>query len=247
MDPIIKKLHTSIEKAQKITVLTGAGISTESGVPDFRSQNGIYKAMGEEKVAYYLSATYLKKNPEDFWKKYNEIFTLKSIKQYEPNKGHSFLSKMEKWGKSVRIFTQNIDGLHQQAGSKNVTELHGNIYHAHCPTCNESYALSDILTMDVPRCKKDETILRPSIVLFGEAVKGIDKAIQSGYESDVFLVMGTSLEVYPVNEIPLHIPLTGSAEKYIINRVFTRMDRHFHHTIHQNIGTVMEQLETLFK
>jgi NAD-dependent deacetylase len=201
----IKQLAERITQAETITVLTGAGMSTESGIPDFRSQNGIYEQ--EEQVEYFLSEYYFAKHPVDFWHRFKRIFSLKLMGTFSPNSGHIFLRELEEMGKRVTILTQNIDGLHTKAGSTNVIDLHGTLQTATCPACGEQYDLAFINSQEVPTCQKNacREQLKPDVVLFGGIVPRIDEAFAIAAESDVLLAMGTSLEVTPVNRIPIYI------------------------------------------
>ncbi len=148
----INELAQIIKNAKNITIFTGAGMSTESGIPDFRSDNGIYSQ--EDDVEHYISEYYFHKNPKDFWVKFKRIFSLKLMGNFEPNKGHLFLKELEDIGKNVTILTQNIDGLHHKAGNSNIIELHGTLQTATCPKCKTKYNLKFINEHDIPRCNK---------------------------------------------------------------------------------------------
>ncbi|TWN32398.1 NAD-dependent protein deacetylase [Bacillus licheniformis] len=141
-----------IENAERITVLTGAGMSTESGIPDFRSAGGIWTEDLSRMEA--MSRDYYERYPKLFWPKFKELFQMKMTGTYRPNDGHLYLAELEKSGKDVRVFTQNIDGLHLKAGSRHVYELHGSIQTAACPKCGARYGLDHILQEEVPRCNR---------------------------------------------------------------------------------------------
>jgi len=235
----VQTLAEQIKMANTICVFSGAGMSTESGIPDFRSSGGLYD--GEE-IESYVSSTYFRKHPEDFWKKFKEIFKLKLMGGFEPNTGHLFLKELEEMGKTVHILTQNIDGLHERAGNTSILELHGTLQHATCSTCKGKYDLKHINASEIPRCVFDHDILKPDVVLFGDMVDGYNEAITRAYNSDLFIVLGTSLEVYPVNQIPAFLSRAPKIHKAIINKTATKMDAFFHTVIHDGIGNTVQKL-----
>jgi NAD-dependent deacetylase len=238
-----KELAEQLARAKTIAVLTGAGMSTESGIPDFRGQNGIYAQ--EDNVEYYLSEHYFTSHPVDFWHRFKRMFSLKMMGTFLPNKGHIFLQALEAAGKKVTILTQNIDGLHTKAGSTNVIELHGTLQTATCSICSQKYDLPFINSQDVPVCQQKGCgeILKPDVVLFGGIVPRIDEAFAAAAESDVLLTMGTSLEVTPVNHIPFYVTSESPRTyKAIINKTATRMDHLFDLVIHHSIGDTVSQL-----
>lgn len=220
MNPNQLEVFKSIQSANRIVVLTGAGISTDSLIKDFRSQNGLWSQ--NEKWQDDMSKSYFNRRPKKFWLKYKEIFDLENMSKKKANKTHEFLVELENMGKEVSILTQNVDGLHQQAGSKRVIELHGNLSHARCPKCKRLYAVDYLLSHDIPRCSKTNGkgnvcgfILYPEAVLFGDKVNGLKESEQLIEEADLFLVMGTSLLVKPVNQLPKKAILNGVKSIYI--------------------------------
>lgn len=291
----IRQLAEWIKNAQKITVLSGAGCSTESGIPDFRSSTGIwtYQTYGLSRQQL-MHVSYFQRNPEKFWEAYKDIFELKLTHTFEPNIGHQFLAELELEGKEVNIFTQNVDGLHQKAGSKHVHEVHGSMRIAECTDCGEIYELEYINAHDVPHCnqtihkknvcnqyipiqdhpanyidcencgtrhwlqdvKEDAIrckgykerdiecrgILKPDVVLFGDSIRYYQEAKKSLLQSDLFLVLGTSLQVGPINEIPYFIP-KYKCKSVIINRDPTELDSYFDLTIHDSIGETISQVK----
>ncbi|WP_027409416.1 NAD-dependent protein deacylase [Anoxybacteroides tepidamans] len=242
---MMKELAKQIANASTITVLTGAGMSTESGIPDFRSNNGIYAQ--EKNVEHYLSEHYFTKDPVDFWRRFKRIFSLKLMGSFSPNMGHFFLRELEERGKRVIVLTQNIDGLHTKAGSTNVIELHGTLQTATCPACGEKYDLSFINSHDVPSCQKKTCgeFLKPDVVLFGGIVPKIDEAFETAAKSELLLAMGTSLEVMPVNHIPFYVSSESpDTYKAIINKTPTRMDHIFDLAIHSGIGDTVAKLRS---
>ncbi|WP_440897797.1 NAD-dependent protein deacylase [Amphibacillus sp. Q70] len=242
MEPI-DQLSKLIKKAESIVVLTGAGVSTASGIPDFRSGNGIWTA--DYSREYYMSRAYFLQDPEDFWLKYKEIFQIKLLKDYQPNKVHYFLSELETKGKRTSIVTQNVDGLHRLAGNEqHVIEYHGNLDTASCPKCGKSYGLAYLMAEDVPVCVEQNcgTILKPDIVLFGDPIVKHTEAEMAIDSSELMLVLGTSLLVTPFSLLPSyakqrHMPMA------IINREPTPMDDLFDLVIHDELVSVVNQLE----
>lgn len=245
----IKKFAQWIMDAKKITVLTGAGMSTESGIPDFRSENGIYAQ--EENVEHYISEYYFNNHPVDFWHQFKRIFSLKLMGNFAPNQGHLFLKRLEDMGKKVVILTQNIDGLHEKAGSTNVIELHGTLQTATCPKCQTKYDLAFINSHDVPRCvrtlENGETcneILKPDVVLFGGMVSRFEEALQAADGSDLLIAMGTSLEVAPVNLIPAYVAAEAPhIRKVLVNKTPTKMNDLFDIVLHAGIGETVAKVQ----
>ncbi|MEH6971966.1 NAD-dependent protein deacylase [Bacillus sp. JJ675] len=239
----------AIENAQCITVLTGAGMSTESGIPDFRSAGGIWTEDMSRMEA--MSRDYYERYPKLFWPKFKELFQMKMTCTFQPNAGHLYLAGLEKRGKDVRVFTQNIDGLHIKAGSRRVYELHGSIQTAACPKCGARYGLEHILKDDVPRCsrinRKGEEcgfILKTDVVLFGDAVQHFDTLFESLDESDLLLVIGTSLEVAPVRFVPGEAHLIPGLKKIMINLDDTPFDHLFDVVIHRKIAEFVKEISS---
>ncbi len=194
---IPESLIRYMKNVKKIGVLTGAGISAESGIPTFRGAGGLWEGHPIEKVA---TPEGFEENPTLVWKFYNE--RRKNIAKAKPNRAHIVLAELEKIY-DVRVITQNIDGLHQKAGSKNVIELHGNIWRVRCTSCSYKGYNYDVPLKNIPpKCPKCGSILRPDVVWFGEAVYGMDKAFQIAKESELFFVIGTSAQVYPAASLP---------------------------------------------
>ncbi len=194
---ISNKLIESFKRARKIGVLTGAGISAESGIPTFRGKGGLWEGYPVEKVA---SPEGFQEDPKMVWRFYDERRI--NISRAKPNNAHRVLAKMENYF-DIHIITQNIDGFHQRAGSKNVIELHGNIWRVKCTSCNYIGYNYDIPLREIPpKCPKCGELLRPDVVWFGEPVYGVDKAFRIARESEIFMVIGTSAQVYPAASLP---------------------------------------------
>lgn len=194
----IDKLQELIDNANKIVFFGGAGVSTESGLRDFRGKDGLYNETHfDQTPETLLSISYFLNNTENFYKYYKMMFLNEDVK---PNYAHKYLAKLEQSGKDITIITQNIDNLHQLAGSKNVVELHGSIYRNYSMKTKERFNGLDHLKTDklVPLNSKGE-IIRPDVVLYGEQLDGnvISNAINALANADLLIVAGTSLTVYP--------------------------------------------------
>ena len=244
----IYMLSSLIEKSKTITILTGAGVSTESGIPDFRSTDGLWTA--DYSRTEIISKSFFNYKPKIFWKYYKEIFQIKLMGDYNPNSTHLFLKYLEDLGKDIRIFTQNVDRLHQKAGSSKVYEMHGNIHTATCPKCKTQYEREYILSEEIPRCNRTNSkgnpcgfILKPDVVLFGDTVKHYQECLESIYDSQLFLVLGTSLEVYPVNQLPKYVSNASDIKKVLINKDQTEMDHYFNLRIYDRLSNVWEQIK----
>ena len=248
----IEKLNELIKNAKKIVFFGGAGVSTESGIPDFRSKDGLYNTMDVkfEKYSpeYLLSHDCLYKKPEVFFEFYRQKMNCEGI---EPNITHKVLAQMEAADKLTSIITQNIDGLHQKAGSKRVWEIHGTTLKNYCSICEQSYPADYIFKSKetVPRCKEDDYfckcngIIRPDVVLYGEALPSFayDEAYTDLAEADLIIVGGTSLSVYPAaNFIEEQIRFK---KVVLINRDETSLDDQCELVFHENLGEVFSKIE----
>ncbi|MGO5067352.1 NAD-dependent protein deacylase [Clostridium sporogenes] len=240
----LEDLKNIIDNSENIVFLGGAGVSTESNIPDFRSNNGLYKAKNNLKYSpeAMLSHSFFKKHTEEFFEFYKNQMIYKNAK---PNLAHHALAELEKMGKLKAIITQNIDGLHQLAGSKNVLELHGSVRRNYCVDCNERYDLEYILdaknnNKDIPRCKKCGGIVRPDIVLYEEGLDMniVNKAIYYVENADVFIVGGTSLVVYPAAGL---VNYYKGKKLVLINKGETPYDKGANLVIHDSIGTILEK------
>lgn len=194
----IERVATWLKSSQSTVVLTGAGMSTESGIPDFRSQTGWWKSIDPRKVA---SVEALENNYELFREFYQ--MRIQALQKIQPHMGHKVLAKWEQRGFVQLIATQNVDCLHQLAGSEKVAELHGNITSIRCQACKKPHELEHFLTNAI--CTYCSNHLRPNVVLFGEHLpeEAWNRSLNDIQNADVVLVIGTSLEVYPVNQLPM--------------------------------------------
>ncbi|MCX8095347.1 MAG: NAD-dependent protein deacylase [Caldisericia bacterium] len=215
MNSDLQKLKNLIESSYNIVALTGAGISTNAGIPDFRGPMGIYttKRYDPEKT---FDINYFFINPQYFYDFARDFITL--LEKVEPTFTHKFLAKLEKSGKLKGVITQNIDMLHERAGSKVVITLHGSIEKSYCLNCEKEYSLNQmkekIKNEKIPKCDICDGLIKPNIVFFGESVHDFDKAIELTNKSDLLLVIGTSLKVYPASYIPNY----ASGKIVIVNK-----------------------------
>lgn len=201
----ILRLKEYIEEAEIITFFGGAGVSTESGIPDYRSKEGRYTKMEEENEdpIKILNRRYIENNPVEFFNR-----PRKNRIHPKPNMAHKALANLEKSGKDIRVLTQNVDGLHQKAGHRYVLELHGNGRTWFCMKCGRVYLPEEVERdeQNVPRCYVDQGIVRPSVTYFGENPKRsvLEKAKEVIEQSDLLIIAGTSLSVYPVKNLIHH-------------------------------------------
>ena len=239
---VLHALAAAIYRARHIAVLTGAGMSTESGIPDFRSANGLFTE--NRTFADVVSIDYFHADPVGFWQAFRDIFRIKMAGDYRPNAGHEFLARLERLKKRVSILTQNIDGLHRRAGSHEVLELHGTLLTATCPLCRAVHDLQYIQANELPLCRQCTTVIKPDVILYGEPVPLITPAFSLVEEADLLLVLGSSLEVGPVNQIPL-VAADAGVPCALINLTATPMDSVFDLCLHARIGDTCEQLSLL--
>ncbi|AUH53135.1 NAD-dependent protein deacylase [Chromobacterium sp. ATCC 53434] len=235
----VQQLQQWIDGAHRIAVLTGAGMSTESGIPDFRSADGMWAQ--NMTLTEVVSIDYFRRAPSAFWQAFSDIFRIKLAGGYQPNDGHRFLAALETAGKEVTILTQNIDGLHGRAGNRRVLELHGTLMSASCPDCRMPHPLDYVQRHEVPACRRCRAVLKPDVVLYGEAVPLIDVAFEAALNAELLLVMGSSLEVSPVNLIPVEAARAG-IPCVLINYTPTRFDTLFDLCIHAGIGDTCREL-----
>jgi len=234
----IETLQEWITDSDNIVFFGGAGVSTESGVPDFRSVDGLYNQKYDYPPETILSHTFFRRKPEEFFKFYRDKLLIEGI---EPNAAHKKLAELEAAGKLKAVITQNIDGLHQAAGSKEVMELHGSVLRNYCESCGEFYDekyIKDISNGSVPKCKKCGGSVKPDVVLYEEGLDSvtISKSINYIANAEVLIIGGTSLAVYPAAGL---IDYYRGNKLVLINMQSTPMDGKADLVIHEKIGQVL--------
>jgi NAD-dependent deacetylase len=221
----VPALAALVRQHQPCVVLTGAGISTESGIPDFRSPTGIWATYDPME---YATIDAFRRDPVKVWEFYALRFEL--LTTARPNAGHLTLAELERRGLVEAVVTQNIDGLHERAGSRDVVEVHGSIRTASCLECGERVPLDRVVAAlqesPAPACPRCGAILKPDVVMFGELlpVEAIDRAIELAQGAGILLVVGSSLEVHPVAGLPQET-LSAGGKLAIVNRGSTPFDR----------------------
>lgn len=242
MSSEIERLKEAIKECNKIVVFSGAGLSTNSGIPDFRSADGLYNQ--ETKINIrpeeIISHSFFVSNPDYFYEFYFDKMIYRDAK---PNLAHKYFAKLEKEGKMLAVVTQNIDNLHQAAGSKKVIELHGSVERNYCMKCNKFYTLDEIYNEKhlIPHCNCGG-IIKPDVVLYEENLdeNAINGAINAISAADMMIVVGTSLTVYPAAGF-----VNFFKGKYLVllNKTETRYDSMASIVIHDDIKNVIEELE----
>ena len=231
-------LQEIIDGSDNIVFFGGAGVSTESGIPDFRSVDGLYNQKYDYPPETILSHTFFVNKTDEFYKFYRDKLIVHGV---QPNKAHIALAELEKKGKLKAVITQNIDGLHQMAGSKNVIELHGSTLRNFCMDCGKSYDVNYIdNSKGIPRCECGG-IVKPDVVLYEEMLddNAITKAVKFISEADVLIIGGTSLNVYPAAGF---INYFKGNHLVIINKASTPADKQADLVINEPIGEVLESL-----
>lgn len=238
MNAGIERLKELVSDSDNIVFFGGAGVSTESGIPDFRSVDGLYNQKWKYPPETILSRTFFERNPEEYYRFHREKLVIDGVK---PNRAHLRLAELEQEGKLKAVITQNIDGLHQAAGSKNVLELHGSILRAYCSRCKKSYD-ADIINYGegVPRCTCGG-VIRPDIVLYEEPLDGdiMQSAVHFIANADVLIIGGTSLNVYPAAGL---INYYRGNKLVLVNLSETPYDSYADLVIHEKIGEVFSQI-----
>lgn len=231
-------LLNKLKKAKVVSVLTGAGVSAESGVPTFRDPGGIWEKFRPEELANFEA---FMSNPDFVWSWYQHRREI--MRDVKPNPGHFALAEMESLFDEFNVITQNIDNLHNRAGSKRVTELHGNIERNFCLKCRTFYNEVNVSEKKVLKCEKCGGLVRPDIVWFGEMlpVEALRHAEDCAVSSDVFLSIGTSAEVYPAALMPV-IAKRAGAYAAEININPTALSRDFDEIITGKSGEVLDLL-----
>jgi len=227
-----------IKESKRIVFFGGAGVSTESGIPDFRSVDGLYNQQYDYPPETILSHTFFMRKPEEFFRFYrNKMLFPDAL----PNAAHAKLAQWEAEGKLTGVVTQNIDGLHQKAGSKKVFELHGSVLRNYCMRCGKFYGLDHIMhTTGVPRCECGGTI-KPDVVLYEESLDNdvVNGACAAIAEADMMIIGGTSLNVYPAAGL---VDLYRGNRLVLVNLSSTPQDRRANLVVHERIGQVFAEL-----
>ena len=242
MNNNIEKLKELIDSHNNIVFFGGAGVSTESDIPVFRSATGLFSEKLNRNFSpeQLVSHTFFMRYPEDFFKFYKDKLIYEDAK---PNKAHIALSKLEEMGKLNAIITQNIDGLHQMAGSRNVFELHGSIHRNYCTKCGKFFNLEEMLNLGgiVPHCDNCGAIVKPDVVLYEEALDNsvVNKTINALSNADLLIIGGTSLVVYPAAGF---IDYFNGDSIVLINKSSTGYDSKASLIINDSIGKVLSQV-----
>lgn len=235
----IEELKRLIEESNHIVFFGGAGVSTESGIPDFRSVDGLYHQKYEYPPETILSHTFYRSHPEEFFRFYKDKMLCLTA---QPNAAHKKLAEWEQQGKLKAVITQNIDGLHQKAGSKEVLELHGSVLRNYCEKCGKFFDAEYMLHADgVPKCDVCGGQVKPDVVLYEEGLNNqtLEKAVRYLREADVLLVGGTSLVVYPAAGL---IDYYQGNKLVLINKTATARDGIADLTIQGAIGEILSQV-----
>lgn len=234
----LDSLRNWVQSTQRIVSFGGAGVSTESGIPDFRSQDGLYHQKYDFPPETILSASFFQQQPEEFFRFYRDkMLPIET----QPNAAHKTLARWEKEGRLAAIITQNIDGLHQKAGSQHVFELHGSIWRNHCLRCGKTYGPEFIRDHPgIPHCSCGG-FLKPDVVLYEESLDNdcLEGAIQALQNADLLIVGGTSLTVYPAAGL---LRYYHGEKLVLINRDETPYDRHADLILRDPIGQIFAQL-----
>lgn len=235
----IKELREIVKESDNIVFFGGAGVSTESGIPDFRSVDGLYNQKYKYPPETIISHSFYLRHPEEFYRFYKDKMIFPDAK---PNKAHLKLAELERQGKLKAVITQNIDGLHQMAGSRNVIELHGSVHRNYCERCHKFYDLDYIVNSEgVPKCEVCGGTVKPDVVLYEEALNddNMSKALSYISEADTLIIGGTSLVVYPAAGL---IRYFRGRKLVVINMSPTQSDANADLLIADKIGDVLGSL-----
>ena len=235
----IDELKKVLNDSHNIVFFGGAGVSTASNIPDFRSANGLYneKTKSSYPPEEILSHDFFMEHTEEFYEFYRTKMIYKDAK---PNDAHIALAKLEKEGRLKAVVTQNIDGLHQMAGSRNVLELHGTIHKNHCMKCHKFFDLDYIInSTGIPRCDKCGGLVKPDVVLYQESLDGytLGKSVEAISKADVLIVGGTSLTVYPAAGL---ITYYRGGKLVLINKTPTSYDGRANYVYYGNIADILK-------
>ena len=232
-------LQEIVDRSRRIVFFGGAGVSTESGIPDFRSVDGLYHQQYDYPPEQILSRSFFDENPAEFYRFYRSKMLCPNAR---PNAAHYKLAELEQAGKCTAVVTQNIDGLHQAAGSRTVYELHGSVLRNHCMRCGRAYGVEAVAeAADIPRCACGG-IIKPDVVLYEEGLdeKTLNAAVRYIHEADVLIIGGTSLAVYPAAGL---IDYFQGDKLVVINKSATPRDSHADLLIQGPIGEVFHSIQ----
>jgi NAD-dependent deacetylase len=252
INDLIEQFAKLVADSSRIVVLTGAGTSTESGISDFRSPGGVWDRYDPEDLDFQ-SFLQSEESRKIYWKFHREFYL--PMKLSSPNDAHYALAELERIGKLHAVITQNVDNLHQRAGSspEKVIELHGTAFRVRCLACGASFDREEIekkldAGVEVPRCDECNGLLKPATVSFGQPMPEQETlaAFESAGASDLFIVLGSSLVVYPAAHLPLEA-INNGAKLVIINLTSTPYDHHADKVIHAKCGEVMRRMVALLK
>lgn len=241
----IAQMAQMVKNSKKIVFFGGAGVSTESGLKDYRSKDGIYNTYSKFGISpeEILSIDFFNSEPQTFYQFYREFF----LHNVQPNKAHKALAKLEQMGKDITVITQNVDNLHQLAGSKNVLELHGTAEEYYCDSCGRNHSKAYIADTSnpVPYCNYCNGIVRPKVTLYGEMLDEFvtERAVRAIWQADMLIIGGTSLTVYPAAGF---INYFNGENLVVINKEQTASDGRAQLVFHDNIGEVLEALVNQF-
>lgn len=237
-------LQEIVEDSKRIVFFGGAGVSTESGIPDFRSQDGLYNQQYDYPPEQIVSHTFFTRKTEEFYRFYKDRMIFPKAK---PNAAHKKLAELERAGKLFAVITQNIDGLHQAAGSVNVIELHGSVHRNYCMSCGKAYSLDEVMAQEgVPKCthcpqsgQRCGGTIKPDVVLYEESLKteDIERATYEISKADCLIIGGTSLAVYPAAGLVHYFK-----GKYIVVINKSALDTGADLVINDSIGKVLDSL-----
>lgn len=245
MEIDVAKLQELINESNNIVFFGGAGVSTESGIKDFRSVDGLYHEKYDYPPETILSHTFYMRKKEEFFRFYKDKLLLNGI---EPNKAHYKLAELEKKGKLKAVITQNIDGLHQMAGSSKVLELHGSVLRNYCEHCGKALHITDSFTFDdlfngknIPVCPECGGPVKPDVVLYEEGLDNsiISESVKAISEADMLIIGGTSLVVYPAAGL---IDYYKGNKLVLINKDETARDNIADYSLHGKIGEILDQI-----
>ncbi len=239
LEEAARELQALIDESERIVFFGGAGVSTESGIPDFRSVDGLYNQKYDVPPEQILSHTYFVEHTEEFYRFYRDKMLPEGVL---PNAAHRKLAQLERAGKLTAVITQNIDTLHRDAGTENLLELHGTVSSYHCMTCRRKYGMECLLSkMTVPRCECGG-ILKPDVVLYEEMLDDriCGKALEDISGADMLIVAGTSLTVYPAAGF---VRYYKGNRLVLINRDPTPLDSVADYVYHMSVGALLERIK----